>query len=73
MNSITINVSLFEFIIFIMCTVVAPIVNVFGITYISYNYGAVNAFWYFVLSSMIWTYCCIVLVNTKLEQTEEQI
>jgi hypothetical protein len=67
MNSITINVSLFEFIIFIICTVIAPIVNLFAITYIAYIHGAIDAIIYFILSSLIWGYGCITLINAKLE------
>jgi hypothetical protein len=49
-----------------------PIVNLFAITYIAYIHGAIDAIIYFILSSLIWGYGCITLINAKLEVVQPE-
>lgn len=72
MNSITFNVTLFEIIIFVVYTIIIPIANMLAFAYVAHTYSYENAFWYFIISTLMWAYGCISLTIAKLKQIESE-
>jgi UPF0716 family protein affecting phage T7 exclusion len=64
------NITLFEYIIFIIYVVVTPVVNMFVFIYVVHTYGTINAYWYLFLSSSIFLYGCMTLAKIKRKQIE---
>jgi hypothetical protein len=68
MNSVSIRIGFIELTVFIICITTFPILNLVITTIIAVNFELVHAAGYWILSSLIWIYLCIVLLKTKLDQ-----
>jgi hypothetical protein len=73
MNSVSIRIGFIELAIFIACITIFPILNLVISTIIAVNFELIHAAGYWILSSLIWIYGCIVLLQMKLDEPIDTI